>query len=99
MKFMIPALALFVAAPLFAASEPQPEPGQLFLQSFDANKDDMVSKDEYVKPQVQQIEKQFEYLDKNKDGKVDAGEADAFASEMRKRAEQMQKQYGGQPSR
>ncbi len=99
MKYMIPALALALAAPLFAESEQQTNPGQLFLQSFDGNKDGVVSKDEYVKPQVQQIEKQFDYLDKNKDGKVDAGEADAFAAEMRQRAEQMEKQFGDQQSR
>jgi Ca2+-binding EF-hand superfamily protein len=96
MKYLIPALALLVAVPVSAQSPEQPNPGQLFLQTFDADKDGRVSKDEYVKPQVQQIEKQFDYLDKNKDGQVDAGEAEAFAAEMRQRAEQMQKQYGGQ---
>lgn len=93
MKYLIPALALFAALPVSAQAPAQPDPSKLFLQTFDADKDGKVSKDEYVKPQVQQIEKQFDYLDKNKDGYVDAEEAETFAAEMRKRAEQMKKQY------
>ncbi len=89
MKYLIPALALFAAAPVFA--ENQADPGQMFLQTFDANHDGKVSQDEYVKPHVQQFEKQFAYMDKNKDGGVDANEADAFAKEMQQRMQQ----YGG----
>ena len=99
MKYLIPALALVMATPVFAEMPQQGNPGQLFLQTFDANGDGRVSRDEFIKPQVQQFEKQFQYMDKNGDGQVDAGEADAFASEMRERAERMQKQYGGQQSR
>ena len=93
MKYTIRTLALtlIVAAPVFAQKE-MPDQGQVFLKTFDANGDGRVSKEEYMKPQVQQIEKQFDYLDKNKDGIVDTAEADAFAKEMQKRMEQMQRQ-------
>ncbi len=93
MKYTIPTLALtlIVAVPVFAQQQ-MPDQGEIFLKTFDANGDGRVSKDEYVKPQIQQIEKQFDYLDKNKDGIVDADEAKAFAKEMQQRMEQMQRQ-------
>lgn len=95
MKYTIPALALTLIAstPGFAQ---QQRPGQadMFLQTFDANGDGRVSKDEYMKPQIQQIEKQFDYMDKNKDGFVDNEEAKAFAEEMQQRMEQMQRRMG-----
>lgn len=91
MRYLIPAIALLMAAPVFAQGTPA-DPSQVFLKTFDADQDGKVSRDEYVKPQVQQIEKQFDYMDKNKDGSVDAGEAAAFAEEMRERMQRMQKQ-------
>ena len=90
MKYLIPALALLLSAPLLAQS-PQQDPAAMFLKTFDANGDGKVSKNEFVQPQVQQIEKQFDYMDKNKDGAVDAAEAKAFGEEMQKRMEQMQR--------
>ena len=93
MKYLISALALVLAGPVFAQDKPQMDPSEVFLKTFDANNDGNVSREEYVKPQVQQIEKQFGYMDKNGDGQVDAGEAAAFAEEMRKR---MQQHQGGQ---
>ena len=83
MKYAIPTLAvtLIVAAPAFAQQQ-QPDQAAMFLKTFDANGDGRVSKDEYLKPQIQQIEKQFDYMDKNKDGVVDQAEAQAFAQEM-----------------
>ena len=99
MKYKIPTLAftLVLAAPVFAqqmpsqAGQKMPSQEQMFFKTFDANGDGRVSKDEYMKPQVQQIEKQFNYMDKNQDGVVDAAEAKAFAQEMQQRMEQMQK--------
>jgi len=93
MKYLIPMLALLVAAPTLAQDE-RLSPSEIFLKTFDANNDDKVSRDEYVKPQAQQIEKQFEYMDKNGDGLVDAGEAEAFAEEMR---QHMQKSGESKP--
>jgi hypothetical protein len=92
MKFLIPAVALLLAAPVIAMP-PQGDPSKMFLKTFDANNDGRVSKDEFVKPQIQQIEKQFDYMDKNKDGVVDKQEAEAFAQEMQKKMQQMRKQY------
>jgi Ca2+-binding EF-hand superfamily protein len=95
MKYTIPTLALtlIVAAPVFAKQQ-MPDQGEMFMKTFDANGDGRVSKDEYMKPQIQHIEKQFDYLDKNKDGVVNADEAEAFAKEMQQRMEQMQRQMG-----
>jgi len=91
MKYKIPTLAftLILAAPAFAQQPPSQE--EMFFKNFDTNGDGRVSKDEYMKPQVEQIEKQFDYMDKNKDGSVDAAEAKAFGQEMQKRMEQMQR--------
>ncbi len=91
MRYLISAIALIMAAPVFAEGKPA-NPSQVFLKTFDADNNDQVSRDEYVKPQVQQIEKQFDYMDRNKDGNVDAGEAEAFAEEMRLKMQKMQKQ-------
>jgi Ca2+-binding EF-hand superfamily protein len=88
MKYLMPALALLLAGPVLAQSQQQMDPSQVFLKTFDANNDGKVSRDEYVKPQVQQIDKQFSYMDKNGDGSVDGGEAAAFAEEMRQRMQQ-----------
>ena len=90
MKYLISALALVLAGPVFAQDKPQMDPSQVFLKTFDANNDGKVSRDEFVKPQVQQIEKQFSYMDKNGDGQVDSGEMAAYAAEMRKRMQQHQ---------
>ena len=92
MKYLIPAVAMALAAPVIAQQPPE-SPSVAFLQTFDANKDGSVAKDEFVKPQVQNIEKQFDYMDKNRDGKIDAQEADAYANEMRQRMQQMEQQY------
>jgi len=99
MKHTLP-LLLAIAAPFAVQAQYGPEgnPSQVFLQQFDANKDGKVSFDEFQKPQLEQlqqgIQQQFKYMDKNKDGHIDAGEADAFAKEMQERMEQAQKQSG-----
>lgn len=88
---LLPLAAIALLASPALAQQTQGNPSQMFLQTFDANKDGRVSRDEFVKPQVQQIEKQFQYMDKNGDGSVDAKEADAFAKEMQKRMQRMEK--------
>ncbi len=85
---IISALAVLLAAPALAQNQ---DPAQVFLKTFDANNDGKVSRDEYVQPQMQNIKKQFDYMDKNKDGQVDSGEASAFAQEMQQRMQKMQK--------
>ncbi len=92
MRYLISAIALIMAVPVFAEGK-SANPSQVFLKTFDADNNGKVSRDEYVKPQAQQIEKQFDYMDKNKDGNVDAGEAEAFAEEMRHKMQKMQKQH------
>lgn len=93
-----PALALAVVLPVGVQAQPQPqgqmEPnhGQMFLQQFDKNGDGFVSKEEFIQPQAQMIEQQFKHMDKSGDGFVNADEANAFAKEMRQRAEQMRQQ-------
>jgi len=88
MKHMVATLALSMslAAPAFAQ---QPEnQSERFLKTFDANQDGQVSKDEYIKPHIQQLQGQFDYMDKNKDGGIDKAEADAFAQELQQRMQQ-----------
>jgi len=100
MRYYLP-LLLAIAAPLAVQAEYAQggSPSQMFLQQFDANKDGKVTFDEFRKPQLEQfqqgIQQQFQYMDKNNDGKVDGAEADAFAEEMQERMEQAQKQEGG----
>jgi Ca2+-binding EF-hand superfamily protein len=99
MKLLIPALTLVMATPVFAAD--QPKASEVFLQRFDADNNGEVSRDEFVKPHLQSINQQFDEMDMNRDGKVDSGEADAFAEMMRQRMQQMQQMHpqGGQPDR
>jgi hypothetical protein len=96
-KFL-PVVLIAVAAPALAQQQggaPQ-SPSEGFLQNFDANNDDRVSLQEFKAPQVQSLEEQFRYMDKNQDGSLDTGEIDAFHEEMRQRMEQMREQRGRQ---
>jgi len=86
---------LVFAVPMVLAEPSKGNPGEAFLHTLDADGNGSVSRDEFVKPQIQQIERQFAYMDKNHDGKVDAEEADIFAKEMQKRIQQIQKQQNG----
>ena len=94
-------LLLVISMPLVAQTpggSPQgQDPGQMFMQRFDANKDNVVSLDEFKTPQIEMLEQQFTFMDKNKDGNVDRGELDQFAQDMRKRMEQMRQQGGRAP--
>lgn len=95
MKHLISTVAFVLAAPMVFAQPPQGNPGEAFLRTLDANGDGTVSREEFVQPQMQQIERQFDYMDKNHDSKVDIDEADAFAQEMQRRIQQIQQQHGG----
>lgn len=91
---------LVISMPL-AAQTPEgqkQDPGQIFLGRFDANQDGAVSLDEFKAPQIQNLEQQFAFMDKNQDAKVDSDEANQFAEEMRKRMEQMHQQGGRAPN-
>jgi len=90
---------LAISMPLAAQTPGGPpqgqDPGEVFMQRFDANKDNVVSLDEFKAPQIKMLEQQFTFMDKNKDGNIDRDEVDQFAQEMRNRMEQMRQQHGG----
>lgn len=91
---IIAILLLAVTTPLCAQPENQPrDPAEGFMLQFDRNHDDKVSLDEFKQPQVQSIDEQFTYMDKNGDGDVDKAEVTAFAEEMKQRMQQRQRQY------
>jgi len=96
MKGMTIAAMLFLAAPLYAQTGGQPQnPAEGFMMRFDQDKSGGVTLEEYKGPQIQSMEQQFSYMDKNGDSVVDEGEINAFLEEMRQRMQQMQQQQGG----
>jgi Ca2+-binding EF-hand superfamily protein len=95
MRYLIPAIALVLVAPLAAADPQSKNPGEAFLHTFDANHDGKVSRDEFIKPQVMQVQKFFDYLDKDHDGAIDSSEADTYAQEMQQRMQQLRQQHSG----
>jgi hypothetical protein len=98
MKKFASLVLLALAAPLVAQQQGgQPQsPAEGFMMQFDANKDGQVTLQEFKDPQVQALEQQFDYMDKDKSGTVDSAEIDAFAQEMQQRMQQMQQQRGQQ---
>jgi Ca2+-binding EF-hand superfamily protein len=88
---LLPVILIAFAAPALAQ-----DPAEGFLQNFDADGDGKVSLQEFKAPQVQSIEEQFRYMDKNQDGALDTDEIAGFHDEMRQRMEQMHQQQGGQ---
>lgn len=76
---------------VFAADAPPQDnsPGAKFIHQFDANGDGVVSKDEFIKPQLQQLSNLFDHIDTNHDGKIDINEANAFIQEYSKHMQQM----------
>ena len=98
MKKSIIALALF-SAPLMAQQSQMPgtppDLEKMFFEQFDTNKDGVVSKEEFLAPQVAQ----FEHMDRDKNGTLDQAEVKAFHAEMKQRLMEMQRQMqqqGGQ---
>lgn len=92
MRYLFLAVIMILGPTLGFAQDQQASPGQAFLRALDADGNGTVSHDEFIKPQLQQIEKQFEYMDKDKNGQVDVAEADIFATEMQKHLQQMRHQ-------
>ena len=95
MKLLTTAALLAMAAPLFAQMGGQgQDPAQGFMMQFDQDKSGSVTLEEFKAPQVEALEQQFSYMDKNGDGSIDQAEIEAFAAEMRQRMQQMQQQQG-----
>lgn len=94
-------IALIAVSPLaFAqqASMPNmPDLGALFFKQFDSNQDGVVSKAEFLEP----TNAQFDHMDKDNNGSLDAAEVEAFNAEMMKRMQEMQRQMPqqGRPQR
>jgi Ca2+-binding EF-hand superfamily protein len=85
--------ALLLASPLALAQQPQmppnmPDLGELFFKQFDSNQDGMVSKTEFLEPTVAQ----FDHMDKDGNGTLDAAEVEAFNAQMMQRMQEMQRQ-------
>lgn len=82
--------AFLLATAPFTALAQQPSMAKLFMMQMDADKDGKVSLAEFQKP----TEAQFRRMDKNSDGFVDDGEAEAFSKIMEQRLEQMRQKAG-----
>lgn len=70
----------------------KPDLDAIFFQQFDSDKDGQVSKAEFLRP----TEAQFDHMDKDKNGLLDAAEVKAFNEEMNQRMQQMQRQMNQQ---
>lgn len=92
MKAIIVLLTLASTGAL-AQSGAMPDLEELFFKQFDTNQDGSVSKAEFLKP----TEAQFDHMDRNADGTLDAAEVKAFNDEMQQRMREMQQrmQQGG----
>jgi Ca2+-binding EF-hand superfamily protein len=70
------------------------QPGQMtdldamFFEQFDADKNGMVTKSEFLTP----TEAQFDHMDGDGNGMLDANEVKAFNAEMTQRLQEMQRQ-------
>jgi Ca2+-binding EF-hand superfamily protein len=92
-KVMIGILGL-ICAQAFAQQQQMPNLEEVFFQQFDADKDGLVSKAEFLQP----TEAQFAHMDRNNDGNLDRAEVKAFNEEMQQRMREMQQrmqQQGG----
>lgn len=103
MKSLLTGLLLAVALPVAAQQGAnQPPNPEMFMQMKDTNKDGKVTLEEFQAPteqQLQAMEQQFKYMDKNGDGVLTADELEIFMQEMQQRMQQMQQmqmqQQGG----
>lgn len=90
MKRLILLAIITVSTSYISADTQQGNPSAAFMRALDADGNGNVSKDEFTQPQLQQITKHFDYMDKNHDNQIDVSEADIFAKEMHQRMQQMQ---------
>ena len=84
-------LAALACTPVWAQQPQMPQMPDLeamFFEQFDANKDGQVDKAEFLKP----TEAQFDHMDKDQNGALDASEVKAFNDEMNQRMQEMQRQ-------
>ncbi|MCP5142549.1 MAG: EF-hand domain-containing protein [Gammaproteobacteria bacterium] len=94
MKRLTVLAAALLVSPLALSMPPgggggMPDLGAMFLKQFDADGDGKVTRDEFIKPS----EAQFEHMDSNGDGAVDAAELETIKNEMMQRMQQ----HGGGP--
>ena len=91
------ALVALISAPVLAQQGEMPNLEELFFKQFDANQDGQVSKAEFLVP----TEAQFDHMDGDKNGALDAAEVKAFNTEMQQRMQEMQRrmQQQGMPAR
>lgn len=80
------------AASGLALAQSMPDPADAFMKQFDSNQDGQVTFEEFRDLQIQSMEQQFQFIDKNRDGSIDRAEMDAFTASMRERMQQMQQQ-------
>ena len=85
----LPLLVAILLMTTNAMPQGMPDMGAMFLRQFDANNDGKVTRDEFIKPS----EAQFERMDSNHDGAVDAAELDAMKAQMMQRMQQRGDQH------
>ncbi|MCB1736431.1 MAG: EF-hand domain-containing protein [Gammaproteobacteria bacterium] len=83
-RYLSIAILLLSTTALAQPSQGMPDIGAMFLRQFDADNDGKVTRDEFIKPS----EAQFERMDSNHDGAVDASELEALKVEMMQRMQQ-----------
>ncbi|MCP5305471.1 MAG: EF-hand domain-containing protein [Chromatiaceae bacterium] len=86
--FVLASASAMAQQPQMPQMPQMPNLDELFMKQFDANQDGKVSKDEFLKPTVEQ----FDHMDSNHDGALDAAEVKAFNDEMQKRVQELQRQ-------
>jgi len=96
MRKILIAFAL-ASSPALAQQPQMPDLEKMFFEQFDTNKDGKVSKEEFLRP----TEAQFDHMDRDKNGMLDAAEVKAFNDEMKQRMQEMQQrmQQQGMPQR
>lgn len=95
-------ITLVLASTPAFAQQPQtqqmPDLEKMFFEQFDTDKDGKVSKEEFLRP----TEAQFDHMDRDKNGVLDAAEVKAFNDEMKQSMQEMQRrmqQQQGMPQR
>ncbi len=84
------AVLLLTSSALMA--QPKGAPADMFMKHFDTNSDGGVSKEEFISPQMKQLEMEFAKMDTNGDGTISKAEAEAFVKAMEQHMMQMRQQ-------